>query len=69
MLVNLRKMAEDQARIIETRDASIQQHKVEVVVFVENNVPPAVYLDETYMYRVCGPSFFARSRLTHLLRF
>ena len=47
-------MVEDQARIIETRDTSSPHHKVEVVVFVDNNVPRAVYLDETYTYRVSG---------------
>lgn len=57
MLVNLRKMVEDQARIIETRDASNPNRAVDVVVFVDDNVPATVYLDETYTYRVrfCPP--------------
>ena len=52
VLVNLRQMVEDQARIIETRDASNPQRSVDVVVFVDSQVPNAVYLDETYTYRV-----------------
>ncbi|KIP04325.1 hypothetical protein PHLGIDRAFT_25656 [Phlebiopsis gigantea 11061_1 CR5-6] len=52
VLVNMRQMVEDQARIIETRDASNPQRSVDVVVFVDSQVPNAVYLDETYTYRI-----------------
>ncbi|EKM61530.1 uncharacterized protein PHACADRAFT_248203 [Phanerochaete carnosa HHB-10118-sp] len=52
VLIDLRKMVEDQARIIETRDASNRDHNVEVVVFVDNDVPRTMYLDETYTYRI-----------------
>ena len=45
-------MVEDQARIIETRDASNRNSAVEVVVCVDHSVPQALYLDETYTYRV-----------------
>ena len=55
-------MVEDQARIIETRDASNPQRSVDVVVFVDSQVPNAVYLDETYTYRVsCVTKFYLRS--------
>lgn len=52
VLVNLRKMVEDQARLIETRDTSNPHRSVDVIVAVDSNVPDAVYLDETYTYRV-----------------
>lgn len=45
-------MVEDQARIIETRDSSNPLRSVDVIVFVDSNIPDAVYLDETYTYRV-----------------
>lgn len=58
-------MIEDQARIIETRDASSQHHAVDVIVMVDPQVPPAVYLDETYTYRVRFPRrFFSPYMLT-----
>lgn len=58
VLVDLRKMVEDQARIIETRDASNPLRAVDVIVFVDSSVPNAVYLDETYTYRVSTACFF-----------
>jgi hypothetical protein len=52
VLVDLRKMVEDQARIIETRASSTLHSAVDVIVSVDRDVPRNVYLDETYTYRV-----------------
>ncbi len=52
VLVDLRKMVEDQARIIETRALNAPHPVLDVIVSVDNNVPDKVYLDETYTYRV-----------------
>ncbi|KAJ3557463.1 hypothetical protein NM688_g1459 [Phlebia brevispora] len=52
VLVDLRKMAEDQARIIETKGAVHPQPAVDIVVSVADNVPPSMYLDETYTFRI-----------------
>ena len=58
VLVNLRKMVEDQARIIEARALSTAHHEVDVIVSVDGDVPENVYLDETYTYRVCSATVF-----------
>ncbi|KAI0706091.1 hypothetical protein BC835DRAFT_1403562 [Cytidiella melzeri] len=52
VLIDLRKMVEDQARIIETRALSAPRPTVDVIVSVDHNVPEKVYLDETYTYRL-----------------
>ncbi|KAF7793572.1 hypothetical protein EIP86_004686 [Pleurotus ostreatoroseus] len=52
VLLDLRKMVEDQARIIETKGAVHPQPAVDVVVSVADNVPPSMYLDETYTFRL-----------------
>lgn len=52
MLVDLRKMVENLARITEVRGAQPGQPGVDVIVSVAPCVPPTVYLDETYTFRV-----------------
>ncbi|KAI0348204.1 hypothetical protein BDW22DRAFT_64594 [Trametopsis cervina] len=52
VLVDLRKMVEDQARIIETRSFTTSHPAVDVIVSVNRDVPEKVYLDETYTYRI-----------------
>ena len=52
VLVDLRKMIEDQARIIETKSTVHPQPAVDLIVSVAENVPQAMYLDETYTFRV-----------------
>ena len=52
VLVDLRKMVEDQARIIETKGAVHPQPAVDIIVSVADNVPQAMYLDDTYTFRV-----------------
>ena len=51
VLLDLRKMVEDQARIIETKGAVHPQPAVDVVVSVADDVPPSMYLDETYIHQ------------------
>ncbi len=51
VLVDLRKMVENLARITEMR-VQPGQPAIDVIVSVSPNVPPAVYLDETYTFRV-----------------
>ena len=50
----MRKMVENVARIMETTGghAHAGQPTVDVVVSVADDVPTAVYLDETYTFRV-----------------
>ena len=57
VLVDLRKMIEDQARIIETKSTVHPQPAVDIIVSVAENVPQAMYLDETYTFRVRRKSF------------
>ena len=45
-------MVEDQARIIETKGAVHPQPAVDIIVSVADNVPQAMYLDDTYTFRV-----------------
>ncbi|THG97983.1 hypothetical protein EW026_g4137 [Hermanssonia centrifuga] len=52
VLVNLRKMAEDQARIIETKGTAHPQPAVDLIVSVASAVPQSLYLDETYTFRI-----------------
>ena len=52
VLVDLRKMVEDQARIIVTKGAVHPQVSVDIIVSFADNVPQSMYLDETYIFRV-----------------
>ncbi|KAH8099865.1 histidine kinase [Cristinia sonorae] len=52
VLVDLRKMVENLARIMENNGVQPGQPCADVIVSVADNVPPAVYLDETYTFRI-----------------
>lgn len=69
VLVDLRKMVEDQARIIETKGSVHPQPAVDIVVSVADNVPSSMYLDETYTFRVCAFSFLYRCLLKSPCRY
>ena len=50
--MNVRKMLEDLAKITEARGIQPGSPKVDVIVWVAQDVPQSVYLDETYAFRV-----------------
>ncbi|KAH8099866.1 histidine kinase [Cristinia sonorae] len=52
VLIDLRKMLEDQARITETKGTQTGHSGVDVVVAIDPDVPQTVYLDETYTFRI-----------------
>ncbi|KAL4250261.1 hypothetical protein ABKN59_003107 [Abortiporus biennis] len=52
VLVDLRKMTENLARITETKGVQPGEPGVDVIVSVANDVPVGVYLDETYTFRI-----------------
>ena len=52
VLMNVRKMLEDLAKITEARGIQPGSPKVDVIVWVAQDVPQSVYLDETYAFRV-----------------
>lgn len=52
VLVDLRTMVENLARITETKGMQPGVPGVDVIVSVTDDVPPSVYLDETYTFRV-----------------
>ncbi|KAI0076824.1 hypothetical protein K474DRAFT_1198151 [Panus rudis PR-1116 ss-1] len=52
VLVDLRKVLEDQARIVETKGLHVGHENVDVIVAVADDVPQAMYLDETYIFRI-----------------
>lgn len=50
--MEVRKMIEDIAKITEARGLQPGQQGVDIIVWVAQDVPHAVYLDETYAFRV-----------------
>ena len=50
--MEIRKMLEDIAKITEARGIQPGSPAVDVIVWVAKDVPHAVYLDETYAFRV-----------------
>ncbi|CAL1693842.1 unnamed protein product [Somion occarium] len=52
VLVDLRTMVENLARITETKGMQPGVPGVDVIVSVTDDVPPSVYLDETYTFRI-----------------
>ncbi|KAI0756054.1 hypothetical protein C8Q80DRAFT_1093163 [Daedaleopsis nitida] len=56
--MEVRKMIEDIAKITEARGLQPGSHSVDVIVWVAKEVPHAVYLDETYAFRVTCSCIF-----------
>jgi len=52
VLMHIRKMVEDLAKITEAKGVQPGQEGVDVIISVTQDVPDAVYLDETYTFRV-----------------
>ncbi|KAH9912153.1 histidine kinase [Epithele typhae] len=52
VLVDVRKMLEDIAKVTEVRGTQLGSPQVDVMVSVATNVPASVYLDETYAFRI-----------------
>ncbi|THG94477.1 hypothetical protein EW026_g7003 [Hermanssonia centrifuga] len=52
VLVDLRKMLEDQVQIIETTGAAHPPPGIDVIISVLNNVPSSLYLDAIYIFRI-----------------
>ena len=56
--MEVRKMMEDIAKITEARGVQPGAPGVDVIVWIASDVPHAVYLDETYTFRVCHTDTF-----------